>query len=187
LKKQWIENYSGLTNAHKTAILEEGMEYKAVTMPLKDTQFLEGRAFQATEIASAFGVPPTMIGLKDGTTAWGTGIEQIMLGFLIFSLTPRMKRIEQAMMRKLLTDKEKKEFYIKFNANALLRGDTKARFEGYQLARQNGWLSTNDIRALEDLDPVENGDIYWRPANMAPADAPYDPKAAADDADKKTK
>ena len=179
LKKQWQENYTGPINAHKTVILEEAMDYQAISMPLKDTQFLEGRAFQATEIASGFGVPPTMIGLQDKTTAWGSGIEQLMLGFLIFSLRPRMIRIEQAMTRKLLSEKEKKEFYIKFNANALMRGDTKSRYEVYSIAKQNGILSTNDIRALEDLDPVESGDIYWRPANMAPADAPYDPKAAA--------
>jgi HK97 family phage portal protein len=175
LKEQFDERYAGVHNAHRTAVLEEGMEYVPITMPLKDSQFLEGRSFQQIEIASAFQVPPILIGLQEKTSSWGTGIEQIMIGFLTFSLRPKIVRIEQALNRKLLTEKERKEFYFKFNTNSLLRGDTKTRFEGYQVARQNGWMNTNEIRAFEEMNPVAGGEMFWRPANMVPADSKFDP------------
>lgn len=168
LQKRFDEKSNGTENAHRVIVLEEGLTFTNRTMALKDSQFLEGRAFQRIDICSAFGVPPVMVGVQDTTSSWGTGVEQIMLAFLKFTLSPILTDIEQEMNRKLLTPKEREEFYIKHNVDALQRGDYKTRYEGYKIGKDSGFLSTNDIREKEDMDPIEHGDNYYRPLNMVP-------------------
>ena len=177
LKESFKEKYGGQNNAHKIAVLEEGLDYTPISIPFKDTQFIETRGMQREEICTAFNVPPTLVGITEKQTSWGTGVEQLQIGFLTFTIRPKLVRLEQAMEKQLLTDQERRQGYeIKFNANAFLRGDMKTRFESYQLARLNGWLSVNEIREMEDLNPIDTGDIYLRPLNTVPDTEAFNPE-----------
>lgn len=168
LGKSWDEANSG-PNSHKTAVLEQGMDWKQVGMTSEDAQFLGTRAFERGEIATWFGVPPHMVGDTEKSTSWGTGIEQQQIGFVVWTLLPWLVRWEQAINRQLIIASE--AYYAKFNVKGLLRGDTAARYAGYAIGRQWGFLNANQIRALEDMDPIDGpaGDEYLNPLNFAPA------------------
>lgn len=171
-KKNWNEAYSGLSESHKTAILEEGMEYQAMSVPPEDAQFLETRKFQKSEIATFYRVPPHMIGDTEKSTSWGTGIEQQTIGFIQYTLMPWFILWEQELARQLLTSAEQEEYYFKFNVDALLRGDAKVRAEAFAIGKLNGWYSTNDIREMLDMNEIgPAGDVYREPLNTAPATA----------------
>lgn len=167
LRASWAAMHQGLTQSHRIAILEEGMQYKQIGIPPEDSQFLETRQFQVNEIARLFRVPPHMIG--DLTKSSFSNIEHQGLEFVIHTLRPWLVRWEQAVYRDLLTPTERKSFFAEHLVNALLRGDIETRFNAYAQGRQNGWLSANDIRELENLNPVDGGDIYLQPLNMIPA------------------
>lgn len=170
LEKSWNARHQGLENAHRTAILEEGMKLHEVGIPPEDAQFLETRKFQVTEIARLFRVPPHM--LADLERATFSNIEQQSLDFVIHSLRPWLVRLEQAISRDLLTPAERAQgYFAEHLVDALLRGDIKTRYEAYGQGRQNGWLSANDIREMENMNPVEGGDVYLVPLNMVPADS----------------
>lgn len=167
LKKSWNEAYGGSKNAGKTAILEEGLTYKTIGIAPKDAQMLEMRKFNVEEIARIFRVPPHMIGDLDHATF--SNIEHQSLEFVKYTLGPWMARWEQAMDRSLLNETEKEDHYIEFNAEGLLRGDLQSRNNAYAVARQNGWMSANDIRSKEGMDliPAElGGDRYLCNGNM---------------------
>lgn len=152
--------FSGAKNAGKTPILEEGMTYKPLTITPEQAQFLETRKFMIDEIARIFRVPPHMIG--DLERATFSNIEQQSLEFVKYTLQPWISRWEQAMNTKLLLPSERRSF-VKFNVDGLLRGDYQSRMNGYAVGRQNGWMSANDIRELEDMDRIpedEGGDLY---------------------------
>lgn len=166
MKNSWQKAYSG-ENAYKTAVLEGGAAYKGISIPNKDAQFLELRAFQTTDIARMFRVPPHMI--ADLTKATFSNIEQQSKEFAEFTILPLVVKIEKALNHRLLKPNEWGNFYFKFNINAITRGDMKSRFEAYNLGRNMGVYSANDIRELEDLNPIENGDIYLQPLNMSEA------------------
>ncbi len=161
VKDSWNAAYQGSTNSHRVAVLEEGMKYQQIGIPPEQAQFLETRKFQINEIARIFRVPPHM--LADLEKSSFSNIEQQSLEFVKYTLDPWVVRWEQNMCRSLLMASEKPTVFIKFNVDGLLRGDYVSRMSGYATARQNGWMSANDIRELENLDriPVElGGDLY---------------------------
>lgn len=161
VKESWNSAYQGSSNAHKVAVLEEGMKYQAISISPEQAQFLETRKFQINEIARIFRVPPHM--LADLEKSSFSNIEQQSLEFVKYTLDPWVVRWEQAMCRVLLSASEKPTVFIKFNVDGLLRGDYQSRMNGYATARQNGWMSANDIRELENLDRIAEelgGDLY---------------------------
>ncbi len=145
------------------------MSFTPLSMPNNEAQFLETRRFQVTEICRIFRVPPHMIG--DLERATFSNIEIQNISFAVHTIRPWLVRIEQAVNRALIPQNEKGRFYVQFNIDGLMRGDYKSRMEGYAIARQNGWMSANDIRALENLNPIseeEGGDAYLVNGNMIP-------------------
>ena len=168
MRESWTRGFSG-SNSHKVAILEEGMKYTPISISPNEAQFLETRKFQINEIARIFRVPPHMVGDLEKSSF--SNIEQQSLEFVKYTLDPWVIRFEQAFNRRLLKEQEKPQFYVKFNVDGLLRGDYQSRMNGYAVGRQNGWMSANDIRALENLDRIpveEGGDLYLINGNMLP-------------------
>ena len=167
VRESWTQTFGGSSNSNKVAVLEEGMKYTPISINPSEAQFLETRNFQISEIARIYRVPAHMIGQLDKATF--SNIEQQSLEFVVYTLRPWITRLEQAMVRRLLSEEEKKDYFIKFNVDGLLRGDYQSRMNGYATARQNGWMSANDIRELENLDriPAElGGDLYLINGNM---------------------
>lgn len=167
VRDSWNAVYQGTRNAYKVAVLEEGMSYKQIGIPPEEAQFLETRKFQINEIARLFRIPPHMVGDLEKSSF--SNIEQQSLEFVKYTLDPWVVRFEQALKKSLLLPEEKKTHFIKFNVDGLLRGDYQSRMNGYAIGRQNGWLSTNDIRELEELNPIppeEGGDLYLINGNM---------------------
>jgi phage portal protein, HK97 family len=171
VRESWNAVYQGSGNAHRIAVLEEGMKYTPIGISPEQAQFLETRKFQINEIARIFRVPPHMVGDLEKSSF--SNIEQQSLEFVKYTLEPWLVRWEQAMVRSLLSKTEKEQYFIKFNVDGLLRGDYESRMNGYAIGRQNGWLSANDIRELEDMNriPAEQGsDTYLVNGNMLPLD-----------------
>ena len=167
VRESWNAVYQGSSNAHRIAVLEEGMKYTPIGISPEQAQFLETRKFQINEIARIFRVPPHMVGDLEKSSF--SNIEQQSLEFVKYTLEPWLVRWEQAMVRSLLSKTEKEQYFIKFNVDGLLRGDYESRMNGYATARQNGWMSANDIRQLENLDRIskkEGGDLYLINGNM---------------------
>ncbi len=163
LKQNWEAHHSSPGKAHRPGVLTDGAKWKQMTIAPEHAQFLETRRFQVSEIARLFRVPPHMIADVEKSTSWGTGIEQQGIGFVTYTLGAPIERIEQRLGWLL-----PKGAFVKFNVNGLLRGDLKARYDAYAVARQWGWMSVNDIRRLEDQPPVKAGDQYLSPLNMTP-------------------
>ena len=167
VRESWQATFGGSGNSNKIAVLEEGMKYTPISISPEQAQFLETRKFQIDEIARIFRVPPHMIGDLEKSSF--NNIEQQSLEFVKYTLDPWVSRWEQAMVRALLTPDEKKRYFFKFNVDGLLRGDYQSRMNGYATARQNGWMSANDIRELENLDRIpaeQGGDLYLINGNM---------------------
>lgn len=167
VRESWNSVYQGTKNAHKVAVLEEGMKYQSIAISPEQAQFLETRKFQINEIARIFRVPPHMVGDLEKSSF--SNIEQQSLEFVKYTLDPWVTRWEQAMQKALLLPGEKSQYSIKFNVDGLLRGDYQSRMNGYAIARQNGWMSANDIRELENMNLIsseEGGDIYMVNGNM---------------------
>ena len=167
LRKSWNDVYGGVQNSSKVAVLDQGTTYKAISLSNEDSQFLESRKFQVNEICRWFRVPPHMVGDTEPSTAWGTGIEEMTLGFVKYSLRPWLERIEQAIMRDLFIGPWLATHFPEFNLDALLRGDFKTRMEGYVQMMNAGVGIPNEARARENLPPYEGGQYAWRPRNMA--------------------
>ena len=166
LRSSLKEKYQGISNTHKLFILEEGMKYKQNVIPLNSAQFLESRKFQAIEVARMFNVPLHLIQELDRATF--NNIEQLDIGFSKYTITPWVTRIEQTETVTLLGVEERKRLFIKHLLEGLLRGDIETRYEAYNKARMGGWMSADEIRALEDMNPIPDGkgQGYWRPLNM---------------------
>ncbi|MFD0344016.1 phage portal protein [Streptomyces sp. NPDC127117] len=175
LTRQWTDLHEGFDRSHRLAVMEAGAKWEKTTLSPADAQFLEVYKLTRAEIAGIFGVPPHMIGDVERSTSWGSGIEQQSLGYVIYSLMPWLTRLERTTQR-LFGDPS---LYMKFNPDALLRGDSSQRNAGYALGRQWGWLSVNDIRAKEDEPPIEGGDEYVVPLNMSPAGQAAPPEQRA--------
>lgn len=169
LKDSWEERHQGPSKAGRPAVLEEGMKLHEVGIPPADAQFLETRKFQVSEIARIFRIPPHMIGDLDKATF--SNIEHQSLEFVVHTLRPWLVRWEQSITNNLMIERDRERFFAEFLVDGLLRGDTINRYQAYALGRQNGWLSANDIRQLENMDPVDGGDIYLIPLNMVPVEA----------------
>ena len=169
VREAWQSQFGGSGNSGKVAVLEEGMKYTPISISPEQAQFLETRKFQINEIARIFRVPPHM--LADLEKSSFSNIEQQSLEFVKYTLDPWVIRWEQSLSRSLLTPDEKKRYFFKFNLEGLLRGDYQSRMNGYAIARQNGWMSANDIRELENLDRIpseQGGDLYLINGNMLP-------------------
>ena len=169
VRESWQSTFGGSGNANKIAVLEEGMKYTPIGISPEQAQFLETRKFQINEIARIFRVPPHMVGDLEKSSF--SNIEQQSLEFVKYTLEPWVIRWEQSIQRTLLTQEEKSAYFVKFNLEGLLRGDYQSRMNGYATARQNGWMSANDIRELENLDRIpaeEGGDLYLINGNMLP-------------------
>lgn len=161
VRESWNATFGGSSNANKVAVLEEGMKYTPISVSPNEAQFLETRKFQIDEIARIFRIPPHMIGDLERSSF--SNIEQQSLEFVKYTVGPWVTRWEQALSRSLLVGKERSHFLIKFNLDGLLRGDYESRMNGYATARQNGWMSANDIRELENMDRIsdeEGGNLY---------------------------
>lgn len=178
-RESWRNAFSlSAGKARGTAVLEGGMELQTVQMNAVEAQFLESRRFQKEEICAAFGVPPHKISMLERATF--SNIEQQSLEFVTDSLMPYIVTIEDALRRDLLGNGEE---FIKFNVDGLLRGDIKSRSEALQIMRQNGVISANEWRALEDMNPIEGGDEYMTPLNMSSGQDGGEEPEAEDDED----
>lgn len=169
VRDSWNSTFGGSANSGKVAVLEEGMKYTPISISPEQAQFLETRKFQINEIARIFRVPPHMVGDLEKSSF--SNIEQQSLEFVKYTLEPWVVRWEQALSRALLSITEKPTYFFKFNLEGLLRGDYQSRMNGYAIARQNGWMSANDIRELENQDRIpaeEGGDLYLINGNMLP-------------------
>lgn len=169
MKQSWEDAQSGLSNAHRVAILEEGVTWQQIGIPPEDAQFLETRKFQTSEVARWFKVPPHMIG--DLERATFSNIEQQSMDFVMHTVRPWVVRWEQVLNWEMFNDRERDSYFSEFLLDALLRGDSASRGAFYQSLFQIGALSPNDALARENMNPVEGGDRRFIPANMVPLDA----------------
>lgn len=158
LRENIVEPFVGSENAGGLMVLEAGLQFQQVTMTPEDSQFLETRAFQVEEICRWFRVPPFMVGHTEKTTSWGTGLEQQLIAFLTFSLKPYLVRIEQAVSRSLIRPEQRLMLKPEFKVEGLLRTDSAARSAFYALMVQNGIMTRNEVRRLENLPPMDGGD-----------------------------
>lgn len=177
IRQQWVDRYGGTANAFKPAILSGGLVAKPITINAKDSQLIEERKFGVEEICRIFGVPPHLVGHTQASTSWGTGIEQMSLGFVKYTLQRHLVKFEQEINRKVFRTAAR---FCEFNTAGLERGDFKSRMEGYRIAvgraGEPGWMTTNEIRRLENLPPVEGGDTL---AGAEPAEGTGNEKQAA--------
>lgn len=193
IKAAWKAAGSGLDSAHDIRVVGSGAKWQQLTIPPEDAQFIESRRFAVEEVARWFGMPPHMLGETAKSTSWGSGIEEQNLAFVIYTLRPWLTRFEQRLTKMLRAEGElmsPEPVYARYSVEGLLRGNSAARAAFYTSMWQLGVLSTNDIRALEELPPVDGGDVRYRPLNMgvlgeqdppdAPLDTPVTPDAPAD-------
>jgi HK97 family phage portal protein len=165
LKARWQAKVSGLRNSHEVAILDSGAKFQSMTMPNTDAQFLESRTFQTSEVGRFMGVPAFLMMDTSKSTSWGTGLEQQAIGWVTFDLHPQWLAPTEQRISKHLTDSS---VDVKYSVGGLLRGDSTARAAFYSVMRNVGAYSANDIREFEDMSPVDGGDTYLQPLNMAP-------------------
>jgi len=180
--KDSLAEYGKIENKFKSIILEDGGELAKIGMSNEDSQFLESRQFGVEEICRIFRVPPIMVGHPTNTMTYASA-EQLFLAFATYTIRPWCVRLEQSMNRYLLSPKDRERHFIEFNLSGLLRGDTASRFQAYATARQWGWMSVNEIRALENANPIADGDSYLVPLNMVPADKPNPTGGKTDEAE----
>lgn len=166
IKNEWEALHVG-GNQHRVAVLEGGLKWQQVGISPEEAQFLGTREFQAEDVCRWFRVPPHMVGLTSKATSWGSGIEEMNIGFLTYTLRPWLTRWAQAIKRDLILAPQ--TYFADFIVESLLRGDIETRYNAYSMGRQWGWLSVNEIRAYENLNPVTGGDQFLTPLNMSPA------------------
>lgn len=160
LEARLQEKFAGAMKAGRPMLLDNGTKWESLTINPDDAQMLESRRFSVEEVCRVFGVPPHMIGHTENSTSWGTGLEQQTLGFTKFTLRRRLKRIEQALQKQLLSLADQKNgITIEFNIEGLLRGDSKGRADFYKIMTGIGAFTINEVRKLENLPPVAGGDV----------------------------
>ena len=164
IRESWNSVYQGTGNAHKVAVLEEGMKFQAIGIPPEQAQFLETRKYQTEEICRIFRVPPHLVG--DLERATFSNIEHQSISFVVNTIRPWLVRVEQSINKSLFTESEKQEYFVNFVVEGLLRGDYASRMQGYAVGIQNGFMSPNDVRELENMNRIEHGDIYAMNGNM---------------------
>jgi HK97 family phage portal protein len=187
LKQRWRDKLTGLAHAHDVAILDSGAKWQPIGIPPQDSQFIESRKFQVTEVARLYGIPPHMLGDVEKSTSWGSGIEQQGIGFNIYTLRPWLTRVEQALSNELLP----RGVNCRFDVSELLRGDMQAEIAAHQTAILSGQETPNEARAARGKPPLPGGDHLFFPANYAtmaaivnppePAPAPLPPSAPIPD------
>ena len=175
MRKSWEEMHSTNKNAHRVAILQNGVAYQSIGTPPDDAQWIASRTFQIEEIARWFKIPPSKLGNGKGTY---TNLEQDNLSFLQETLRPWLIRWEQEINFKLISSMD--SLYAEHNQDALMRGDSQGRAAFYAQALNWGWLSRNDVRSMENLPPFEGGESYMVPKNMDAAFGPGSPAVAVD-------
>lgn len=176
--KQSLEEYA-TSKRRQTLVLEEDMKWQSVSMSNEDAQFIELSGATVRDIARWFNVPLVLLQEPDKTATYASA-EQFFLSFAKHTIWPITRRLEASANRALLTDSERRAgYYVKFNLRGLLEGDFKTRMDGYRIARDGGWMSANDVRVLEDMPPIPNGDIYLQPANFIEAGKEPEPAPAA--------
>jgi HK97 family phage portal protein len=163
LARAWMSKHQGASKAHMPAVLTGGAQYKPIGLNPDDAQFLTTRDFQRQDIISFFRIPEHVLSIVDRTTSWGTGIEQMEMGFVRNTLLPYIRRIETALSQLL-----PKTMYARFDLSHRLRGDTLQRYQAYTLGRNGGWLCSDEIRAAEEMDPLPDGkgQNFLQPLNM---------------------
>ena len=164
IRESWNAVYQGSGNAHRVAVLEEGMKFQPIGIPPEQAQFLETRKFQTEEICRIFRVPPHLVANLDKATF--SNIEHQSISFVVHTIRPWLVRLEQGMNKALLSKSEKGQYFVGFVVDGLLRGDYASRMQGYAIGIQNGFLSPNDVRTLENMNTIEHGDIYAMNGNM---------------------
>lgn len=169
MKNSWGEAHSGVENAHKPAILEQGTTIETIGVPPEEAQFLQTRKFQVLEVARWYRMPPHKIG--DLERATFSNVEHQGLDYVVNTLRAWLTRLEQAIARTLFTDSERDVLFAEFLVDGLLRGDQKARYDAYAVARSWGWMSANEIRERENMNAIPGGDAYLMPLNMTTAGA----------------
>jgi phage portal protein BeeE len=175
-----LERQGGLENAHRIKVLEEGMKFVPTTIPPEDAQFLGSREFQIAEIARIYDVPLILLQSHEKSTSWGSGVEQLMIGFVTQTVSPWIGAWEQELDWKLFTEEERaKGYYVKFNMNAILRGDMAARSAFYKTLVEIGAMTRNEVRRLEEYDRIEGLDEPTLPVNWRLASEPHPAAAPA--------
>lgn len=167
LRESWNQVYQGTRNSHKVAVLEEGLKYHEIGIPPEQAQFLQTRKYQLNEICRIFRVPPHLVGDLERSTF--SNIEHQSIDFVTHTIRPWLVRWEQAIYKSLLNEQERRLYYAKFNVDGLLRGDFATRMQGYATGIQNGWLSINNVRELEDMNPIPDeigGNQHFVNGNM---------------------
>lgn len=167
VRRAMADRHAGGARAGRLMILDGGWTYKSMSLTAADAEFIESRKLSNLDVARIYGVPPTVVGITDNATY--SNVTQENRAFVARCLAPWAKRIESAMNAALLTPEQRKTMFIEHDLSGLLRGDVEARFEAYRIGREGGWLSANDIRTMENMAPIEGGDAYLRPLNMADA------------------
>ncbi|MHB0934891.1 MAG: phage portal protein [Armatimonadota bacterium] len=170
LRQRWSETYEGLANAQRVALLEEGMTYEKISVPPNEAQFIETRKFNTAQIARLYRMPLHKI-IEMGDQKWAN-IEQMAIEYVTGTLMPWLVNWEQALSWKLLLPQERGKIFFEFLVEGMLRGDTQTRYQAYALGIQWGFLSRNDVRIKENLEPEDGLDEYLVPVNMAPAGQP---------------
>ena len=164
VRDSWNALFQGSSNAHRVAVLEEGMTFKTIGIPPDQAQFLETRKFQTEEICRIFRIPPHLV--ADLSKATFSNIEHQSISFVVHTIRPWLVRLEQAINKSLLSKADTSEYFVSFVVEGLLRGDYASRMQGYAVGIQNGFLSPNDVSSLENLNRIENGDVYAVNGNM---------------------
>lgn len=177
IKEQWKSRMAGIQNSHEVAVLDSGAKFQTLTMPNSDAQFLESRMFQIGEIERFYGIPPFLMFDTEKSTSWGTGLEQQATGWVQFDLGPQWLRPTEARVTRELVATSDRSAYAEYSVDGLLRGDSLSRGAFYRIMREVGAYSANDIRQLENRNPIEGGDVYLQPVNLAPLG--YDPSQGA--------
>lgn len=165
IRDSWNQAHQGIGNANKIALLEEGMSYEKIGIPPDDAQFLQTRQFQVEEIARWYRIPAPMLAMTEKAMTYAS-VEAFGIQFVVYTLYPWLVRWEKAISAQLLLERERKDYFAEHLMTALLRGDTNSRYQAYATGRQWGWMSVNDIRALENMNSIEGGDVYLTPLNM---------------------
>ena len=165
IKTAWETNYSG-DNKFKTALLESGLKYQPITMSNEDAQFIQTRQLSDEEIARIYRVPLHELQMNSKTTSWGTGIESMSRGFISRTMLPWITLFESVLNNELIPENEQGTTYIKFNVEGLLRANLENRYKAYQIGINSGFLSANEVREKEDMNPRDGGDEYLTPMNM---------------------
>lgn len=179
LKAAWEEAHQGSGNSHRLAVLTEGAKFNKVTISPDDAQFLQTRAFQVADIARIYGVPPHLLADASGSTSWGSGLQEQNTAYVQHTLRPWVERVEEAFSWLMFSEGTPPGAFVKLNVDGLLRGDHQRRMGAYIQGIQYGIYSVNEVRAWEDLPPIEGGDIHLAPLNLADIESPQITEAGA--------